>query len=192
MFICKKLLLIVVLIFLYSANYAQDTTQINNNQAVKWYTFEEAIELNKKEPRYIFIDVYTDWCKWCKKMDSTTYNHPVIIKLLNERCYAVKFNAEKGDTIQFDGKKFGLVPSKLDTVRNRKTRPYHELAAYLLKGKLSYPSTIIIDNNNKPISVVSSYFNAKDFEALIVYFIDEVYKKPHWDLYKACFRGQIQ
>lgn len=35
--------------------------------AVKWMTFEEAIEAQKTEPRLVFVDVYTDWCGWCKK-----------------------------------------------------------------------------------------------------------------------------
>jgi len=35
----------------------------------EWMTFEEAIEKSKTEKRKIFIDVYTDWCGWCKVMD---------------------------------------------------------------------------------------------------------------------------
>ena len=30
------------------------------------------------------VDVYTDWCGWCKKMDKETFNHPVIAKYINE------------------------------------------------------------------------------------------------------------
>ena len=38
-----------------------------SQQKIKWYTIEEAEKLNKKDPRPIFIDTYTDWCGWCKK-----------------------------------------------------------------------------------------------------------------------------
>ena len=51
---------------------------------VKWYTFEEAVALSKENPKKLFIDVYTDWCGWCKKMDRETFTHPVIAKYLNE------------------------------------------------------------------------------------------------------------
>jgi len=47
-------------------------------QLIKWHTFAEALELNKKEPRKIVIDVYTDWCGWCKVMEKNTYNHKII------------------------------------------------------------------------------------------------------------------
>ena len=61
---------------------------------VKWLTFEEAVEKSKTEKRKIFIDVYTDWCGWCKVMDKNTFNDPEVAKLLNEKFYPVKFNAE--------------------------------------------------------------------------------------------------
>ena len=35
---------------------------------VNWLTIEEAEALNKKEPRKIFVDFYTDWCGWCKRI----------------------------------------------------------------------------------------------------------------------------
>ena len=31
--------------------------------AIKWYTIEEAVELNKKKKKKFFIDLYTDWCE---------------------------------------------------------------------------------------------------------------------------------
>jgi len=40
-----------------------------DDKAVMWYSWEEAVEANKEEPRKFFVDVYTDWCGWCKRMD---------------------------------------------------------------------------------------------------------------------------
>ncbi len=63
---------------------------------VKWMSFEEAVERSKTEKRKIFIDVFTDWCGWCKVMDKNTFPDLVIAKLLsNEKFYPVKFNAEQ-------------------------------------------------------------------------------------------------
>jgi thiol:disulfide interchange protein len=55
-----------------------------SQEKIKWYTIEEVQKLNQENPKKIFIDVYTDWCGWCKKMDATTFQDPKIIKLLNE------------------------------------------------------------------------------------------------------------
>ena len=57
---------------------------------VKWMSFEEAVAKSKIEKRKIFIDVYTDWCGWCKVMDKSTFNDPQVAKILNEKFYPVK------------------------------------------------------------------------------------------------------
>ena len=71
-------------------------------QKIKWLTVNEAQQLQQKEQKKIFIDVYTDWCGWCKKMDANTFNHPVISKLLTKYYHCVKLDAENGDTIYDD------------------------------------------------------------------------------------------
>ena len=37
------------------------TFQINSQEKVNWLSFEKSIELNKKNPKPILIDIYTDW-----------------------------------------------------------------------------------------------------------------------------------
>ena len=51
---------------------------------IKWTSFEDAIKKYQQQPKEIFIDVYTDWCGWCKKMDKTTYKNDVIVKYIND------------------------------------------------------------------------------------------------------------
>ncbi|MDZ7847568.1 MAG: thioredoxin family protein [Owenweeksia sp.] len=62
----KKLFLLLMLAFISIAN-AQD-------EKIEWMSIEEAIEASKEEPRKLIIDVYTDWCGWCKRMDQTTFS----------------------------------------------------------------------------------------------------------------------
>ena len=38
-------------------------------QEINWVTFEEALELQKKNPKKIMMDVYTNWCGPCKMLD---------------------------------------------------------------------------------------------------------------------------
>ena len=81
----KNTFLILVLIALYTLSYSQ-----SEKHKVKWYTLEEAQKLNAKNPKKIIIDVYTDWCGWCKKMDQATFGNPAIAKYLNDNYYPVK------------------------------------------------------------------------------------------------------
>ena len=47
--------------------------------SLKWMTWDEAVNANKLKAKPIFVDVYTDWCGWCKKMDATTFSDPELV-----------------------------------------------------------------------------------------------------------------
>ena len=64
--------------------------QVGEAQEVNWITWEEAQELMKAEPRKVIVDVYTDWCGWCKRMDQVTFQHPEIALYVNRHFYAVR------------------------------------------------------------------------------------------------------
>ena len=169
----KIFLLLVVMNFIYlNVSKAQGTK-------VKWYSFEEAVELNKKEQRKIFIDVYTDWCGWCKKMDVTTFTNPEIAKILNEQYYAVKFDAEQKEEIIFKGQTFKFVANG--------RRGYHELAAALLNNKLSFPSVAYLNENNQVITAVPGYYEADKLEPVLMFFAEDAFKSQSFEEYSKSF-----
>ena len=47
----------------------------------------------------MLVDVYTDWCGWCKKMDREVYGHPQVQQLLAASFELVKLNAESANLI---------------------------------------------------------------------------------------------
>lgn len=73
---------------------------------INWITIEEAQELSKSNPKKVIMDVYTDWCGWCKKMDKTTFSDEKVVEYVNKNFYAVKFNAEADKTFDFKGQEF--------------------------------------------------------------------------------------
>ncbi len=66
-------------------------------EKIKWMSIEEAYELTLTEehPKKIFIDVYTDWCGWCKRMDKATFQNEEVAAYMNMHYYNVKFDAEQ-------------------------------------------------------------------------------------------------
>lgn len=92
---------VIIGLLLVTANFAQAQDEI------KWLKFEEAVAATEANPKMLFVDVYTDWCGWCKKMDKETFTDPAVIKYINETFYAVKMNAEDNKrTFDFKGKSY--------------------------------------------------------------------------------------
>jgi len=171
----KKLVAACVIIAMASLTYAQ---------SVKWYSIEEAMELTKKEPRKILIDVYTTWCKWCKVMDTATFNNPFIAGYLNEKYYPVKFNAEQKGDVTLDGKTYKFVPGG--------GRGYHELAATLLNGNLGYPSVVFLDEKANMIQPLQGYIQAKQFDQIIKFIGGDHYKSEKWEDFLASYVSPVK
>lgn len=77
----------------------------DDNQ-IHWVSFDQAVKLSAQHPKKIFIDVYTPWCGWCKKMDADTYTDPTVISYINKNYYAVRLDAETADTFHFKDHEF--------------------------------------------------------------------------------------
>ncbi len=178
-------IIFISLAFIYSFSVsAQKKTDVAP-ATIKWYSFEEALAKNAQFPKKkILVDVYTDWCGWCKKMDATTFSNPVIIDYINEYYYAVKLNAERKDSLILDGKLF-INPNP---TANRST---HQIADMLLNNRMSYPSYAFLDESGRSITVVPGYVEAAGFEPILHYFGDNQYLKLAWEAYQKQFVGKI-
>lgn len=143
-------------------------------EAITWLTLEQAEEACKKKPRKIFIDVYTDWCGWCKRMDATTFSNPDVAKYVNEKYYAVKMNAESPESIIFKEKVY----------KYNAGRKANDLAIQLLNGEMSYPTTVFVDEKLNVIQPLGGYLDASEFGKILGYFGENAYKKKTFEEYK--------
>jgi len=146
---------------------------------VNWLSIEEALEKNKTQPKKILIDAYTNWCGWCKVMDKNTFSNPNIAAYINQNFYAVKFNAETFDTITYKEKKY---------VNNGTgNRPPHELAIEILKGQMSYPTIVYMDEKSDLITAVPGYMTPDQIEPVLIFFSQDIYKQLPFDKFKEYF-----
>jgi thioredoxin-related protein len=193
--------IILVFIILSTAIFAQENKQpqasaknvaaklsASNTQEissiVKWYTIEEALMLNKTKPKKIMIDVYTDWCGWCKKMDKDVFSHPIIGRYLNEYYYPVKFNAESTAPIDFNGQKF--------INENNGTRSAHQLASALLKGQMSYPSIAYFTEKLEYMGAMPGYKTPDQLEVILNFIAQDKFKTTTLEEFQKSFVGQIK
>src|ERR1700722_9195026 len=66
-----------------------------DSSGLQWtHDLKQAKEDAKAAQKYVLVDVYTDWCRWCKELDKTTYQDSNVIQLLNKSFVCVKLNAE--------------------------------------------------------------------------------------------------
>lgn len=165
--ILKSIIVAGILLFSVKLSHAQETRKIT------WMSFNEAVEKNKKEPRKIFIDLYTHWCGWCKRMDATTFEDDAIAKYMNDKFYNVKFDAETKDTVKFKENIFVFKPEY----------KANEFAVSLLNGKMGYPSFVFLDEQLNLLGPLSGYQTPEQLSPVLNFFGNDTYKTKTWEEY---------
>ena len=147
-------------------------------EEVKWLTFEEATKLHEQEPRKLLIDLYTDWCGWCKVMEKNTYNKTQIAEYINENFYPIKFNAESTAPVEFNGHTFEFLPEA-------GRRGTHSIALAVTGNKLTgYPMTVFMDEQLRIIQPISGYLKPAQMEPILLYIGGGHYTTTEWEEFK--------
>jgi thiol:disulfide interchange protein len=97
---------------------------------IAWHRdIRRAAEVAQSEGKVIVVDVYTDWCGWCKKMDNIIYSDPTIVALSKQQVF-VKLNAEDRGQGQSFAQEMGVS---------------------------GYPTTIVLDGQGRVLDVAQGY-----------------------------------
>ena len=126
----KRIITLMVLALLVSSAWAKD---------IEWLkSYDTALAQAKKDKKIVLVDIYTDWCGWCKKLDRDTYSDKDVQARVAKDFIAVKINPEKSA----DGAK---------------------LAQQF--GVRGFPFIAFVGADGKPMSQISGYVNAVTFLA---------------------------
>ena len=170
---------LLVTVALASFTFVNEHVKVDDTAGknVKWYTWDEAVEANKKVKKKFFVDIYTDWCGWCKRMDAQTFEQKNVADYLNEHFYPIKLDAEQKEDIVYNGTTFKWVKGG--------RRGVHTLAYSLLDGAMSYPSLVFLTENEERIMISKGFKKEDDFMKELKYIEEEHYKTTSLNNYKA-------
>ncbi|WP_298554671.1 thioredoxin fold domain-containing protein [uncultured Algibacter sp.] len=141
-------------------------------QKINWVTLEEAVALQKKTPKKIMMDVYTNWCGPCKMLDKNTFQNEDVAAYVNKNYYAVKFNAEGNDEINFNGQKFSN-PNYNPALAKRRNSA-HELSRYFQIQ--AFPTIVFLDEDANLIFPLKGYKTPEQMELYLKMFKKDDHK----------------
>lgn len=150
-------------------------TIATSQDEISWVSWEEGMELAKEENKKFIVDLYTEWCGWCKKMDATTFHDPFIVEYVNEHFIAIKFDAEQKTEIIFKGVTYKFSKGG--------RRGHHTLAAKITNGQLRYPTIVFLDENIEVIQAIPGFQKPPMLEQILTYFAEEHHKSVPWVSY---------
>lgn len=143
------------------------TSMVSHAGELKWRSFDVGIAEAKKTNKKILLDVYTDWCGWCKKLDKDVYANDKIVSYVNKAYIPVKLNGEGARKL---------------TYKDQQSTEMGLAAAF---GIRSYPTIIFLDSQGEPINSLGGYVDADRFLPIVKYIGEDHYKSMTWDEYRA-------
>ena len=135
-----SLLLLIAFAFgIFGFMYESPTSSETEGMTFFKGTFQEALELAKKEKKLIFLDAYASWCGPCKLMKSKTFTDPEVGNLYNAKFINLAIDMEKGEGPEL-------------------SRKYQVTA---------YPTLLFIDAKGKVVHRALGYHQPKEFMGLV-------------------------
>ncbi len=141
------------------------TLAAGDKSKLQWLSFEKGMAEAKKSNKKMLVDVYTDWCSWCKRMDADTYSNTGIASYLQARYVLVKLNAESSAKQSYNGKQY----------------TEQELASQF--GVSGYPTTLFFKSDGTGITAVPGYADAANFKTILSYIAEDHYLKTKFEDY---------
>lgn len=108
------------------------------------------------------VHVYTDWCEYCKKLESDVYPDESVTQTINRYFVPVKLNADALHHLTYKGKQ------------------YTQEAFALEMGIKSYPTILFFDSNGDIILQINGFMPIHDFQNMLAYIGEEAFMRTEF------------
>lgn len=97
----KKVTITLTILITIIAGCAFDSgaENLKPNEGIQFFkgSWQQAVDLAKKENKFIFMDAYASWCGPCKKMKRTTFSDKLVGEVYNKNFISIAIDMEKGE-----------------------------------------------------------------------------------------------
>ena len=161
-------------------------------QEINWVSLNKALELQKENPKKIMIDVYTNWCGPCKLLDKKTFHNKDVVAFVNKNYYAVKFNGEGNDSINYKGNAYKN--PNYDKSKANKRNSSHGFTNFM--GINAYPTIAFLNENGDFIMPLKGFYKPQQLEFYLKMFKDnkhiELTSQEKFDTYYDAFKPKFK
>jgi len=175
----KQILLIAFLGMAFTG-FSQSEKK-KSKKEITWYSWEEGIELAEKKNKKVLVDIYTDWCGFCKRMDRDTFTDPKVIKYMNKNFVMIKLDGDSKEDYTYKGETYSF--------KKGSRRGYNGLAVELVKRNPAYPTFVFLDESQEVIDNVIGYKLPVKFYPVINYFGSNAYEESSLKDYVGLFKN---
>lgn len=141
-----RLLPVFIFIIGFSSSlFAQETEILFQKSDFKGFQVQ-----NSKDKHFYFVDFYTDWCGYCKKLDQTTFKDSKVVEVMNTYFNAYKLNAESAE---------GRPVAKALGVRG-------------------YPTMVVFNYEGQPVETIGGFVNASKMLEILEGIVSREKLKP--------------
>ncbi len=124
---------------------------------IEWVSIEKGLKDAKDSDKKILVNVYTDWCDFCKKMTNTVYPDSTVRSSVYEHFVSVGLNAESEKMVRYQGE---------DLTEKQLARKL---------GIRSYPTMLFLNSDGELILQSNGYMPANDFNRMLMYMGSNAY-----------------
>lgn len=117
----------------------------------EWRGWNEGLQEARATKRPVIVDVYTNWCGWCRRMDRDVYQRADIVDYLRKQYVTIKLNAESSEPATYEG---------------RATTSQKIAQRFRVSG---YPTTLFLRSSGEHMANVPGYVPGDKFLLLLRY-----------------------